>query len=135
MILRLKGWENRLNEVIEKHRILPSEYGISDCYMLADDAVLALTGQRIFDDVQYDSKLGAAKELLRHGFENVEDAFADKFERIPPSLAQRGDIGIVISRNEICGGFFSSIGFVVRDDYQLTFLSVSNVHSAFKVGR
>lgn len=132
---RVAGWEKALNAVIIKHRKLPSEYGVSDCYMIADDAVLAVTGERMFPDVQYSSEIGAAKALLAHGFDNVEQAFASKFEAIPPSMAQRGDIGVILNGNELCGGFFSSMGFVARDLTSLIYLPVSQVQTAFKVGR
>jgi hypothetical protein len=123
-----------LNAVIVKHRNLPSEYGVSDCYIIADDAVLAVTGERMFPDVEYTSELGAAKELLSRGFENVEQAFASKFEVIPVSMAQRGDIGVTVSDGQICGGFFTALGFACRDAKQLRFFPINRVKTAFKVG-
>lgn len=133
---RLNGWENNLNAVIKKHMALPSEYGVSDCYLIADDAVEAVTGERMFADIQYSNEIGAAKELRRYGFETVADAFAFKFEEIAPSLAHRGDIGVIENNaGQICGGFFSSIGFVARDENNLVFLPVSKVKTAYKVAR
>lgn len=132
---RTKGWEKRLTATVMKHRDLPSEYGISDCYLIADDAVEALTGERMFSGVTYTSELGAAKELLSRGFETVEDAFASKFEQVAPSLAQRGDIGVVQSGNEICGGVFTATGFMTRNLSGIQFFNASEVKAAFKVGR
>lgn len=132
---RFNDWENRLNAVIKKHQALPSQYGVSDCYLIADDAVEAVTGERMFPDIEYSNEIGAAKELRRHGFITVQDAFASKFEEIAPSLAHRGDVGIIEHDGEICGGFFSSIGFVARDATKLVFLPVSKVKTAFKVAR
>lgn len=132
---RVKGWERALNEVIKKHRGLPSQYGISDCYLIADDAVEAVIGERMFPDVQYSSELGAAKELRSRGFQTVEDAFASKFEECPVSLAQRGDIGVVESDGELCGGFVCSIGFVTRNKSEVRIIPVLSIKRAFKVGR
>lgn len=132
---RVIGWEKLLNNVIKTHMGLPSVYGISDCYMIADDAVWAITGERMFLGVSYTSEIGAAKALKQHGFDNVEQAFASKFESVTPLQAQRGDIGVVEMNGEICGGFFSSMGFVARDKTQVVFLPVTMVKSAFKVGR
>lgn len=133
---RVDGWEKRLKAAIEKHSKLPSEYGVSDCYLIADDSVEAVTGERLYPDVSYSSELGAAKELKRRGFDNVEEAFAAVLESIPPALAQRGDIGTTMNANgEICGGVFTGVGFMVRDEIRVRYISIKNVHAAFKVGR
>lgn len=132
---RLKGWENALKVVIEKHMALPSEYGVSDCYLIPDDAVEAITGERMYPDVSYSNEIGAAKALLAHGFENVEQAFAAKFKECPPSLAQRGDIGVMYNNNEVCGGVFTALGFMTRTLTGPVFFEVSRVEKAFKVGR
>lgn len=133
--MRVANWEKRLKDVISKHQALPSQYGISDCYLIADDAVEAMTGQRMFENIEYSNEIGAAKMLRSHGFENVEQAFACKFENVPPSLAQRGDIGVIDDHGEICGGVFTSVGFMTRDKNKVVFLPVTRVKTAFKVGR
>ncbi len=133
---RVKDWEKRLKAVIEKHMALPSEFGVSDCYIIADDAVEAVTGEQMFEGVRdYTNELGAAKYLKRKKFANVEVAFASKFEAVAPTLAHRGDIGVIDNDGAICGGFFSSVGFVARGKDRLLFLPVSQVKTAFKVGR
>lgn len=132
---RLKGWEKTLKAVIVKHLALPSKYGVSDCYLIADDSVEAVSGERMFSDVEYTNEIGAAKALLARGFNTVEDAFRSKFEEISPSLAHRGDIGVVEDNGEICGGVFTALGFMTRTNTVAVFLPVSRVKSAFKVGR
>ena len=115
---------------------VPSQYGVSDCFLIADDSVEAITGERIDPSLLgYSNEVGAAKKMRQHGFENVEQIFASKFEEIPPSQAQRGDIGIVESDGELCGGVFTALGFATRDEFTLLFLPVSRVKTAFKVGR
>lgn len=135
MTRRVKGWEKALNAVIEKHRALPSKYGISDCWLIANDAVEAVIGVRMFPGVTYTSEMGAAKELRSRGFKTVADAFEEIFEPIPPSLAQRGDIGVVESGGQLCGGFISSVGFVTRNDNEVMILDVLSIKTAYKVGR
>lgn len=132
---RVAGWEKQLKIIAEKHINLPSEYGVSDCYLIPDDAVLALTGSRMYPDVVYTTEQGAAKQLLAHGFKTVEDAFAAKFESVHPAQAHRGDIGVTLSDGQICGGVFTSLGFMTRDATKVVFLPVSRVKSAFKVAR
>lgn len=134
-LVRVYGWPDRLKAVVEKHQNLPSKFGVSDCYLIADDAVEAVIGNRMFPDVEYTSELEAAKQLLSRGFKNVEEAFASKFETIHPAQTQRGDIGVIESDGAICGGFFSSNGFAARDTAQIMFYPISRVKSAFKVGR
>lgn len=132
---RLKGWEKGLKAVIEKHMALPSQYGISDCYLIPDDTVEAITGERMYPDVSYSNEIGAAKALKARGFDNVEQAFVAKFEECPPSLAHRGDIGVVYNEGQICGGVFTALGFMTRTQSDVVFLDVSSVTKAFKVGR
>ena len=136
MMTRVKGWEKALKEVMQRHMALPSEFGVSDCYLICDDTVLAITGERMYPDaIGYTSELGAAKKLAAHDFANVEQAFAAKFEIIHPMHAQRGDIGVIDNDGAICGGVFTALGFMVRDENQITFLPVTRVKAAFKVGR
>lgn len=134
---RVVGWEKALKISIAKHINSPSRYGVSDCYLICDDAVFAVTGERMFPDIigQYTTPQGAAKLLLARGFRDVSDAFASKFTVIPPSMAQRGDIGVIENNGQICGGVFIDIGFAIRDDGGVLFLSTKQVKTAYKVGR
>lgn len=133
---RVTDWENEHVKVIQFHSEHTGQYGVSDCYLLADDNVHAITGNYMFPKGRkYKSSVGAAKLLLKHGFHNVEEAFASKFEEVPPILAQRGDIGVVERDGEICGGVFTALGFAVRGEDRLYYLSVYDVKTAFKVGR
>lgn len=133
---RVTDWEKRLRAVIGMHQALPSQYGLSDCYLLPDDAVEAVTGSTMYGAAvrRYRTPAGAAKQLRRRGFETVEDAFRAKFPEIAPSFAQRGDIGVIDSDGGVCGGVFTAIGFAVRDVRAVVFLPVSSVKTAFLVG-
>lgn len=133
--MRVKEWEKRLKAAIEKHMALPSQYGVSDCYLIADDAVEAVTGKTMYGAAvrRYRTPAGAGKQLRRRGFATVEDAFAARFATVPPSLAQRGDIGVIECDGEVCGGVFTAIGFAVRDESRVLFLPASEVKTAFRV--
>jgi hypothetical protein len=131
---RQPGWEKRLNAVVAKHQALPSEFGTSDCYLIADDGVEALLGERMYPDaIGYKTEAGAARKLRQHGFDTVRDAFAAKFAEIAPSMAQRGDIGVVDRGGVLSGGLFTSIGFMTRGADAVEFLPASAVTYAFKV--
>ncbi|TPN79959.1 hypothetical protein [Mesorhizobium sp. B1-1-2] len=133
--MRVKGWERLLKAAVEKHMALPSLYGTSDCYLIPDDAVLAVTGKTMFGAAarKYKTPAGAGKQLRKRGFETVEDAFRSKFTEIAPSLAKRGDIGVVERNGEISGGVFTQIGFMTRDESKVIFLKPADVKTAFRV--
>lgn len=136
--MRLDGWEKRLKAVIEKHQALPSDYARSNCYIIPDDAVEAIIGARMHPSLYNGrngpkTEKGAARRLLRHGFANVEEAFAARFERIPASLAQRGDIGVIERDGTVSGGLITAIGFMTRSAERVLFLPVSQVKTAFRV--
>lgn len=135
MTTRIKGWEKQLKLAIEKHMKLPSEFGVSDCYLLPDDVVFAITGERMYPDITYTTEQGAAKLLLQRGFKTVEDAFMFKFPTVPVFQAHRGDIGVIDDNGQICGGVFTGVGFAVRDATKIMSVPISRVKTAFRVGR
>lgn len=132
--MKQPGWEKRLNAVIERHMALPSQYGVSDCFLMPMDAVEAVTGIRHFpEDRAYKSEVGAAKRLRKRGFATVEDAFASLFETVSQLSAERGDIGVVEIAGVVCGGVFTVLGFAVRDAIGVQFLPITHVKTAFRV--
>ncbi len=132
---RQSGWEKRLNAVVAKHQALPSGWGISDCFVIPDDAVEALTGAVMYPKARgYQTEAGAAKALRRHGFADVREAFAARFAEIPPMLAQRGDIGVIERDGTFSGGVFTVLGFMTRaHGGAVEFIPASAVTSAFRV--
>ncbi|TDW21076.1 hypothetical protein EV128_12245 [Rhizobium azibense] len=133
--MRVPDWPKRLAAVVARHQALPSEYGVSDCYILPDDAVQAVTGETMYGATvrKYTTPTGAAKQLRKKGFKTVRDAFAAKFAEIPVSQAQRGDIGVVNRDGETCGGVFTVAGFMIRDTHGIGFIPITDVAAAFKV--
>jgi hypothetical protein len=131
--MRLPDWELRLNEAIEKHLALPAKFGLSDCYMIADDAFQAITGERLYKGVRYGTERGAGKQLRKRGFETVEDALRARLPEVGRLLAQRGDLGVVERDGALSGGVFTSLGFMTRGDDAVVFLSPLEVKTAFRV--
>ncbi len=131
---RLPDWEKRLNEAVERHMALPSEYGVSDCYRIAEDAYEAVTGGQLYGKVKYSNEAGIAKQLRKRGFETMRDALAAKLEEIPPLMAQRGDLGVVERDGVISAGVVTSIGFVTRGEGAVLFLPITDLKAAFRVG-
>lgn len=113
---RREDWPERLLNEIEVHSGLSMDWGVSDCFVFPMDCVKAMTGVDPWADVRtYNSELGAAKLMRERGFENVGDAFAAKFTEIPPSLAQRGDIGVIEAEAGVCGVVFVGSDVVGKD--------------------
>lgn len=134
--MRVTGWERALRLVVERHMALPSQYGVSDCYVIADDAVEAVTGARLYPAARrYRTARGGARVLRRHGFLSVEDAFAAALPEIPVALAQRGDIGVVRQADgALSGGVFIAAGFLTRGVGSAVVLPHLSAARAFRVG-
>lgn len=132
--MRQPGWERRLNAAVQKHMALPAEWGVSDCYQIADDCVEAVIGERMHvDHLGYKTEAGAARKLRKRGFADVGEAFAARFSEVPPSLAQRGDIGVIERDGKVYGGVFTSIGFAARGEASLEYHPASDVTRAYRV--
>lgn len=134
--MRHPDWEDRLNDVVARHQACAGKWGASDCYVIPDDAVEAMTGEYMYPKARaYKTEVGAGKQLLKHGFANVGEAFAAKFPEVGPMMAQRGDIGVIERDGQFSGGVFTSIGFMTRaHGFPVEFLPASAVSRAFKVG-
>lgn len=133
--MRVDGWERRLKLAVEKHMALPSEYGVSDCFLIVRDCVEACTGEVIYPSADgYKTPAGIAKKLMQHGFETMEDALRAKFPvEIAPAMAQRGDVGVVERSGVVTGGVFTQLGFFTRGEGAAEFLPIADVKTAFKV--
>jgi len=133
--MRHPDWLKRLNDVVAKHQALPAQYGVSDCYLIADDAVEAVTGNLMHGAAarRYKTPAGAGKQLRKRGFCSVRDAFAARFAEIPVLMAQRGDIGVYDNNGETSGGVFTSAGFMVRGEQGIVFLPPTAALAAFRV--
>lgn len=132
--MRQKGWEARHKAVVEKHMALPAEWGVSDCYQFPDENVEALLGERMHrDPLGYKTETGAARKLRKRGFADVGEAFAARFSEVPPSLAQRGDIGVIERDGKVYGGVFTALGFAARGVRTLEFHPASAVSRAYRV--
>lgn len=103
--VRLDGWEGRLMAVIADHRDRPFEWGGkkggSDCFMMAMDAAEALTGADPWaaERGRYTTRIGALRRFRANGFAWLADCYAETFNEIAPAMAQRGDIGLVTTRD------------------------------------
>lgn len=92
---RLDDWEKRLAHAMRKHMREPQQYGSVDCLLICADAVEAVTGNDPIPEGlrgKYKTATGALKLLKKHGFADIEEAWASLFADVTPAMAQRGDI-------------------------------------------
>jgi hypothetical protein len=132
--MRPDGWEEALARAIERHSLLPFEWGVSDCFMMATDAAEAATGSPVLAEYRrYTTEVGAARVMRRAGVEDVGNILALHLTPIAPALAQRGDLGVIERDGTIAAGVFTSFGFAVKAQHGVFYEPVTSVARAFKV--
>ncbi len=134
--MRHPEWEKRLVAVTEAHINTPLVWGKSDCLLTVADAVEAVTGNDPAKDIRgkYKSKTGAYRLIKSRGFDSLIVILADRFEEVPASLAQRGDVGVFVNENgDQAAGYFCEYGFAVKGEDGLRFLPRTMAERAFKV--
>jgi hypothetical protein len=118
--MRHPEWEKRLNAVVAKHQALPGEWGRSDCWIMALDAIEAVTGETVLSHLRgYSTEAEGYRVFRKAGYkETVEEALAGALgEPVAPLSAQRGDVGVIEREGRISCGVFTSAGFAVRTIY------------------
>lgn len=135
-LTRLPDWDRRLARLVNQHKSTPGVWGVSDCLLTVADAVEAITGTDPAADIRgkYKTEAGAARILRKRGFGDVEMALASLFPPVGRLMVQRGDIGVVERNGVLCAGFITDLGFAVKTESGLSFVSQMTIKSAFKVG-
>jgi len=133
--MRVNGWEKALKLTVERHASLPGAWGQSDCWMLAVDAYQAVTGEKLAPKLRgYKTEAGGYKLFAKHGFKTVGAALAAHLPAVPTLMAQRGDLGVIERRGIESCGVVTTIGVAVKTEAGLTYLPVTELKRAFKVG-
>jgi hypothetical protein len=92
---RLPDWDARLAAYLEPLRLSPfGPYGRYDCCIFAAGGVIAMTGVDPMPEFRgrYSTRIGYLRALKRYGAGTLPATLDTKFDRIPASLAQRGDL-------------------------------------------
>lgn len=113
--MRVTIWEEALSDYIASKRDEPFEYGVNDCCMFAAGAVEVMTGVDPMQEFRgtYSDLRGSLKALKEIGEGDLETTLDSKFDEIPISHAQRGDLAFFDdSVGVIMGGF----AYFVSDD-------------------
>jgi hypothetical protein len=133
--MRIETWPDRLLAEIERHGAMLFQYGESDCLTFAMDCVKVMTGYDPMEGARdYTTIEGAYKRLKQRGYDNIGDALADKFEEIPTSMAQRGDVGVILGDGFQVAVVFVGPHAVGKDEpFGVKSVSRSLVERAFRV--
>ena len=110
---RYPDWEARLAAYLEPLRARPFAWGRHDCSTFAAGAVEAMTGVDPMPEFRgrYSTARGSVRALRRFGAGTLTATMDAKFEAVPASLAQRGDIVMSSGLLGIClGGFLVAVG-------------------------
>lgn len=132
--MRHPDWEKRLNAVLERHRDQPGVWGKSDCFVMAMDAHLAVTGRKILSDLRsYKTERGGYRLFAKHGFTTVGLALASVLEKTGRFTCHRGDLCVVERDGVEACGVVSAGGVAVKAQHGIEYVSLSDIKTAFKV--
>ena len=134
---RLPDWQRRLIDVVEASADTPFRWGTHDCILFGGRCVAAVTGEDPVADVigTYAAPEEAAALLRERGYTGLEDMLTFHFERVPPAMARRGDLGIAIPAAG--GGLAVCLGDRFAGPAEprgLMRLPAASIASAFRVG-
>jgi hypothetical protein len=101
---------------IEHHRAQPYQAGVSDCFMMAMDAIEAVTGKRFYPDVSYTTDAGAAKQMKKRKFATLGEAISAVLPEREAGHVMRGDIALLQVDTGIALGVVVGGGIAWRSD-------------------
>ncbi|WP_139247706.1 hypothetical protein [Hyphomicrobium sp. CS1GBMeth3] len=97
---RAERWPALLREVVRRHAESPFAWGECDCATLFGQSVEAIAGfDPIPERLNYRTPQGALQSVRKAGFGSMLELVAARFPEIPPSAAQRGDLGFLAEDN------------------------------------
>lgn len=82
----------------------------------------------------YRTARGAAIRLARHGFRGVGGALAAVLEEVPPALARRGDVGVVLEQGAEAGVVVLGTELAGMAPAGMTIVPRERLVRAFRVG-
>lgn len=138
---RLPNWRERLNDVMDKQRLMPFKWADNDCVLgFAFPIIEAIIGLDLA--LEYKGKYSTKKEAISFfkslGYKNLGDAMLKHLPEIHPSRAQVGDIGLVKDPNssfKMAFCMFDATGLIVKGEEGHNMLPREEAFRAFKVGQ
>ncbi len=123
-MMRDSTWPVKLNRFMRDRHHVPFSWGSNDCVLFAADGIKAITGKDLAEKFRgkYRSLSGALKILKAEGG-TLAGLADDRLERIPVTLAQRGDL--VLHKQQ--GPFDGALGLVYLGGVQAAFVGEEGI--------
>ena len=136
MSKRLRDWQNRLQACLAQRSALPFTWGSHDCVLFAADCVQACTGTDPAAAMRgtYSDAIGAARLVHELGG-LAEIAAAHCGKEVSPTMAQPGDIGLVLNAGRECLAVCTGAVWHVPGGDGLVPLPINNATRAWRVAR
>ena len=95
---RVVDWPERLLETVAVWEAVPFAWGSTDCLGFALACVKAVRGSLPIEDLPAYSDAKVARRVLRDmGARELENVLMMHFEPVSVSMAQRGDLGVLVA--------------------------------------
>ena len=123
--MRPSGWESRLSDFLESRRQMPFQWGVNDCYSLADGALQAQLGESPISDwrgsysTEWGCLLNYRRKLKQMGCEDIIKAMDQRLSRADVWLPSRGAI---CGRSDGLGSSVMSVAFGVVISDKIAFI-------------
>ncbi|MCK7458509.1 DUF6950 family protein [Idiomarina aminovorans] len=104
---RTNDWPTELANFLLKTRKTPFKWGENDCCLFAANAIIAMGGQDVAEDVRgrYKTAIGAHRIMKKFGANSLTELLKQRLGR-PDGFITRGAIVIVESEGEQVAGVF-----------------------------
>jgi hypothetical protein len=104
---RVNDWPTQLANFLLEKRKQPFEWGSNDCCLFAADAIIAMGGKDVAEDVRgrYKTAIGARRIMKNLGAANVVELLTQRLGK-PDDKITRGAIVVVESDGEQVAGVF-----------------------------
>jgi hypothetical protein len=101
-VTRFPDWPERLQAQIDAAKDKAFSWGAYDCCMFSADCAKAMTGHDYAAEYRdrYKTKLGALRQLKCRGGGDIPTMLDRMMRTINPKLAGRGDICLILHKNE-----------------------------------
>lgn len=136
--MRLRDWNERLNEVVLSARIKPFEWGVHDCGVFTADCIKAITNVDYAQAFRgYQSALGAEHIVSQYGGLSALVDQITNTSRVHRSHARRGDLVLGLPpESDVFGGSLGiclGVKFAFVDRIGLSMQGIDVVQIAWSI--
>ncbi len=135
-LARRPNWRSALAAEVERHRLVPFQWGANDCALFAADCVMAMTGTDLAVDFRghYRTAQGAARAIRKAGHDDLPALLAALLPEVHPVMARPGDVALVESDQGLTAGVVTGPTIAASAVDGITTLPLTRAVRAFAVG-